>query len=72
MARLLESEPESWRWLYVRGASEIFDAVPHDRVEPLKGHEFLAQSKGLFTTKHAHFIVCRSGCGGRIRARREG
>ena len=60
----LESKSESCWWLHVRGASEVFDFGPRDHVRPLTGHDFSVQSKGLFTTKHGHFIVSKSGCGG--------
>ena len=67
---LLESKPESC-WLSVRGALEVLDAVPRDRVEPFQVHDLLIQSKGLFTTEHAQFIVCRCS-GGLSTALREG
>ena len=51
MLGLLECRPESWRWLNVRGATEVLDADPRDRVKPLKVHDFLVQSKSLVTTK---------------------
>ena len=42
-----------------------------DRVKPLELHDFFVQSEGPFISKHARFIVCRSCCGGLIRARCE-
>ena len=59
MLGLLECELESWRWQNVRDATEVLDAVAHDRGKTLAVHDFLVQSKGFFTTKHAHVIVGR-------------
>ena len=65
MLGLLQSELEPWRWLDVRGASEVLDAIS------LEVHDLLVQSEGLFTSKHVRLIVCRCCCGGSIRARCE-
>ena len=43
MLGLLECQPESGRWLHVRGASEVLDAVPRDRVKPLEVHDLFVQ-----------------------------
>ena len=52
----LEGEPESRRWLNVRGAWEVLDAVPRGCVKPLEVHDFFVQSEGLMS-KGAGFIV---------------
>ena len=44
MLGLLECKPESRRWLNVRGASEVLDAVPRDVVEPLEVHDIFVHS----------------------------
>ena len=64
MLFLLQCEPESRRWLNVRGAPEVPDAVPRDRIKPLEVHAFLVQSKGHFTTKH----VTSSSAGAAVEA----
>ena len=72
MVCLLEYESESRWWLNVRGVAKVLDAVPRDRVEPLAVHDFFVQSKGLFTSKPARFIICRCCCGSLIRASCDG
>ena len=69
---LLQSKLESWRWLAIRDASKVLDAVPCDRVEPLEVHDLFVQSKCFFTAEQALVVICRSRSGGLIRFRRSG
>ena len=57
------------RRLDVRGASEVFNVVPRERVEPLQAHDFFIKAEGLLTAKHGWLVICRGCCEGLIRVR---
>ena len=64
MLCLLEGKLEPCRWLKVRRASRVFDAVPRDIVEPLKVNDLFMYPECLLTSKQVLPIIGGEGGGG--------
>ena len=61
MLCLLQGKLEPCRWLNVRRASQVFDAVPRDVVEPLEVDDLFIHAECLASSRRNK--SCSSSCG---------